>query len=127
MGVGHVEFGGKGVRGLGRRIESDGFPLASIRIDRGRKRTECIGGRSSRRIGVGIGGSRGCDTPQLILFEFRWLRERFEVGVLEASPGEEDAERARELRLARFARSAARRADAERGMLSGGVLGKEAA
>lgn len=72
---------------------------------------------------LGGGPAEDAILPQLIRLEFRWLKERFEVGVLGPSPGEEDAERARELRPARFARSAARRADAERGTLSGGVPG----
>jgi hypothetical protein len=74
--------------------------------------------------GVLGGGPAEAMLPQLIRLLFRWLKLRFELVILGASPEPVDEE-AREIapRPARFARRAATRADAESGTLRGGVPG----
>ena len=82
-----------------------------------------VGGRGGR--GTVGGGPAEATLPQLIRLLFKLLKVRFELVILGGSPGEPVGEEVSDSapKPARFARSAASRADAERGTLRGGVPG----
>jgi hypothetical protein len=82
-----------------------------------------VGGRGGS--GTVGGGPAEAMLPQLIRLLFKLLKVRFELVILGGSPGEPVGEEVIDSapKPARFARSAASRADAERGTLRGGVPG----